>query len=80
MPMSPDLAKVQRTQGVLQSVKVYLADEKARLDAAVAEALANGATGAQLQPIRDAIQVNVTMAEEIATAIAAPGGGGPAPA
>jgi len=72
---NPDLAvnleKVTKTKGVLQSVRVYLDGQKARLEAAVAAALANGATAEELQPFTDEITLMDTEADAVAAAIIA---------
>jgi hypothetical protein len=47
--------EVSDTIGVMESARVFINGESARMDAAVAAALANGATAEQLAPITDEV-------------------------
>jgi hypothetical protein len=67
--LGPDIAKIERTRGVLESVLVYIAGRAEALRVAVEAALANGATEQQLEPLRAAINLDVAKADEVAAAI-----------
>lgn len=64
-------AAVQKTLGVEASAVAFINGFAARLKAAVDAALANGATEAELQPIRDEIAAMQTSSDALAAAIAA---------
>lgn len=64
------VAAVQRTLGIEASAVEFINGFAARLKAAVEAALANGATEAELQPIRDEIAAMQTSADALAAAIA----------
>ena len=63
--------QVEKTVGALQSGTVYINGMKARFDAAVAQALQNGATEAELAPVTDEIASMGTETDAFAAAIAA---------
>lgn len=68
------LDQVSQTKGVLESVKAYLDAEPARhqqiVDAAVAAALANGATEEQLAPVKAIVDELKVDTDAVAAAIA----------
>jgi hypothetical protein len=67
-------AQVTETTGVEQSAIVFIGGIQARIDAAVAAALENGATAEQLQPVSDLSTAMETQTQALAAAIAAQGG------
>lgn len=72
---SPVLAElvtaVQKTLGVEASAVTFINGFTTRLNDAVAKALANGASEAELQPVRDEIAAMQTSADALAAAMAA---------
>jgi len=69
--LSDEIQAVEKTIGVVQSATALISGFQARLDAAVAAALENGATAEQLQPLSDLSVVLGTSADELAAAVAA---------
>lgn len=69
------LDQVAATKGVLESVKAFLDAEPARhqqiVDAAVAAAMANGATAEQLAPVQAIVDELKLDTDAVAAAIAA---------
>jgi hypothetical protein len=63
--------QVEKTVGALQSGTVFINGMQARFQAAVAEALKNGATEAELAPVTDEIAAMATETDNFAAAIAA---------
>ena len=63
--------EVTDTVGAMESAVVFINGESARMDAAVAKALENGATAEQLAPITDEIATMKSERESLAAAIAA---------
>lgn len=66
--------QVTNTTGVEQSAIVFIGGIQAKIDAAVAAALENGATAEQLQPISDLSTAMEAQTDALAAAIAAQGG------
>lgn len=66
--------QVQNTKGVEESATVFINGIQAKIDAAVAAALDNGATAAQLQPVSDLSNAMESQTEALSAAIAAQGG------
>lgn len=66
--------QVTATTGVEQSAVVFINGVQAKIDAAVAAALENGATAEQLQPVSDLSNEMQTQSTALAAAIAANGG------
>jgi len=66
--------QVTNTTGVEQSAIVLINGIQAKIDAAVAQALENGATAEQLQPISDLSTAMETQTDALAAAIQAQGG------
>ena len=66
--------QVTNTTGVEQSAIVFINGIQAKIDAAVAAALENGATAEQLQPISDLSTAMEAQTDALAAAIAAQGG------
>jgi len=66
--------QVTNTTGVEQSAVVFINGIQAKIDAAVAAALENGATAEQLQPISDLSTAMEAQTDALAAAIAAQGG------
>jgi hypothetical protein len=64
------LAKTAKIKGAADSVEEFLPGYKVIMEAAIADALAKGATPAQLQAIQDATAILDTEADEIVAAIA----------
>jgi len=62
---------VTNAKGAMQSATVLLNGFQTRLDAAVAAALANGATEAELQPLTDLSTSFESTIADLATAVAA---------
>ena len=69
--------EVNETVGVMQSATALIGGFQSRLEAAVAAALANGATEAELQPLNDLVTALDTEGNNLAAAVAA--NQGPAP-
>jgi C4-type Zn-finger protein len=67
-------AQVTETTGVEQSAITLIEGIQARIDAAVQQALDNGATAEQLQPISDLSTAMETQTQALAAAIQAQGG------
>jgi len=67
-------AQVTETTGVEQSAITLIQGIQAKIDAAVAAALENGATAEQLQPISDLSAQMETQTQALAAAIQAQGG------
>ena len=67
-------AQVTAATGVEQSATVFINGIQAKIDAAVAAALANGATAEQLQPVSDLSNAMQTESDNLAAAIVAQGG------
>ena len=71
-PVLSDLAaQVEQTLGVEQSAIVFIMGVANRIEAAVQEALRNGATESELAPIRDQVDAMRESAQALADAIAA---------
>lgn len=66
--------QVTETTGVEQSAITLIEGIQARIDAAVQQALNNGATAEQLQPISDLSTAMETQTQALAAAIQAQGG------
>lgn len=66
--------QVTATQGVEQGAVVFINGIQAKIDAAVAAALENGATAEQLQPVSDLSTAMQAQTDALAAAIAAQGG------
>ena len=66
--------QVTNTKGVEESAVVFINGLQARIDAAVAAALENGATAEQLQPVSDLSTAMEAQTDALAAAIAAQGG------
>ena len=66
--------QVTATTGVEQSAIVFINGLQARIDAAVAAALENGATAEQLQPVSDLSTAMQAQSDALAAAIVAGGG------
>lgn len=64
-------AQVDATKGVIDSAIIFINGFAARLDAAVAAALANGATAAELAPVQGEIDALKAKTDALAAAIAA---------
>lgn len=70
-PILNDLAsQVTATSGVIASAVTLISGFSARLDAAVAAALANGATAAELAPITDEVAALKSGTDALAAAVA----------
>lgn len=69
--LGPMTLKVQRTRGIVDSATVYINDSAARIQAAVAAALALGATAEELAPVQAEVDAMNTQADVLAAAIAA---------
>jgi C4-type Zn-finger protein len=67
-------AQVTETTGVEQSAITLIEGIQARIDAAVQQALDNGATAEQLQPISDLSTAMEAQTQALAAAIQAQGG------
>jgi hypothetical protein len=67
--LQEDIEQVKRVRGVLASTKLFIEGEAARLQAAIAQALANGATEAELAPLSAEVDAMEAQANEIAAAI-----------
>ena len=63
--------EVNETVGVMQSATVLINGFQTRLEAAVAAAIANGATEAELQPLNDLVTSLDTEGNALAAAVAA---------
>ncbi len=63
------IAEVDRAEGVMESARVFIKGEAARLEAAIAEALANGATEQELEPFRAEVEELRARSDELAAAI-----------
>lgn len=69
--LSELVADVTKARGVVQSATVYVNGVAAKVQAAVDAALANGATEAELQPMRDLANQLEADADALAAALAA---------
>lgn len=69
--LQADLDKTRATKGVLQSVLVWMNGYNDRLRAAVAAAMANGATAEELAPLTAEIGDTALVADQVAAAVAA---------
>jgi len=69
--VQPFIDQVNATDGVLESVLVYIDGVKARQDAAVAEAMALGATAEELKPLTDEFAQQAALRDKVAAAITA---------
>lgn len=67
--LAEDIEQVKRVRGVLASTKLFIEGEAARLQAAIAQALANGATAEELAPLSAEVDAMEAQANEIAAAI-----------
>ncbi|HJQ66356.1 MAG TPA: hypothetical protein VJ816_08265 [Gemmatimonadales bacterium] len=67
--LAEDIEQVKRVRGVLQSAKLFIEGEAARLQAAIDQALANGATAEELAPLSAEVDAMEAQANEIAAAI-----------
>lgn len=72
--LQPLIDKVHNTEGIVDSATTFILGEHARLQAAVDQALANGATAEQLVPVTDEVEVLKTKSDALAEALAANGG------
>lgn len=63
--------ELNETQGVVESATLFINGTQARLEAAVAAALANGATEAELAPVQAEIDEMAAKRTALAEAIAA---------
>ena len=69
--LSDEIAAVEKANTVMGSATVLISGFQARLDAAVSEALANGATAEQLQPLSDLSVELGASADALAAAVVA---------
>lgn len=69
--LSDEIAAVEKAKTVMDSAAVLIGGFQARLDAAVSEALANGATAEQLQPLSDLSVELGSSADALAAAVEA---------
>lgn len=76
--LAEDIEQVRRTKGVIESATVVILGFAARVDAAIAQALANGATEAELAPLSAVVDETEAAANALAAAVAA-NPGTPAP-
>ena len=69
--MSQEIADITAATEVIESATIFVNGVAARIDAAVEEAKANGATEAELQPVTDVAAALRVKAQELADAVAA---------
>lgn len=69
--LGPVITKIQNTEGTIESATAWILASGERLKAAVAAALANGATAEQLAPVIAEVDVQSAKADALAAAIAA---------
>ncbi len=70
-PVLSDLvAQVDRAQGVMASARLFIQGEAARIEAAIAQALLNGATEAELEPFRAEVEELRLRTDELSEAMA----------
>lgn len=63
--------QITKTKGVVQSATALISTFKSKLETAVNEALSNGATAAELEPVTTALADFATHSDELAAAVAA---------
>jgi hypothetical protein len=68
--LAEDIEQVKRTRGVLDSTLLFIQGEAARLEAAIAKAMENGATAAELAPLSQEVDAMEAQAQAIGAAIA----------
>lgn len=69
--LSDEIAAVEKAKTVMDSAAVLIGGIQARIDGAVSEALANGATAEQLQPLSDLSVELGSSADALAAAVEA---------
>jgi hypothetical protein len=69
--IDPLIAQVKADDAVVDSAVIWINGSLARIQAAVAAALASGATQAELQPLVDEIALQKTKVQAVADAIVA---------
>lgn len=69
--IDPLVAQVKADDDIVDSAVIWINGSIARIQTAVDAALANGATGAELQPLTDEIAVQKGKVQAVADAIAA---------
>ena len=69
--LQPEIDAITNAEGVIDSATLFINSIAARIQAAVDAALANGATGAQLQPLLDLKDSLNAKSQALADAIAA---------
>lgn len=76
--LQEDIEQVRRTKGVIESATVLILGFAARVDAAIAQAMANGATAEELAPLSQVVDETEAAANQLAAAVAQnPGPPGP---
>lgn len=69
--LSDEIAIVEKTNGVVKSATVLISGFQSKLDEAVTDAIANGATAEQLQPLSDLSLELEASTDALAAAVAA---------
>jgi hypothetical protein len=74
MDLTPEVEKIKRIRAVDEGALAWIQGSGARQQAAIDQALALGATAAQLAPVQAELDATLAV-EQIASAIATPGPG-----
>jgi hypothetical protein len=69
--LQEDIEQVRRTKGVIESATLVINGFAARVDAAIAQAMANGATAEELAPLSQVVDETEAAAGTLAAAVAA---------
>jgi hypothetical protein len=69
--LAEDIEQVRRTKGVIESATLVINGFAARVDAAIQQALANGATAEELAPLSAVVDETEAAANTLAAAVAA---------
>lgn len=69
--IQPLIDKVTQAKGTMKSALLFIQGEATRLRAAIDQALANGATAVELQPLTDEVTLMDAEEDNLAIAVAA---------